>query len=87
MPVNKTFFNAKLFGEAVNEYRLNHSHDCGCDHCPHQNGVRDASKEIGISTATLSRVERGQPPSIENFAKICKWMGASTDAWLGQFDA
>jgi transcriptional regulator with XRE-family HTH domain len=38
-------------------------------------GIRAAAKEIGISHATLSRVERGFLPDLENYAKICKWLG------------
>jgi transcriptional regulator with XRE-family HTH domain len=37
-------------------------------------GVRAAAKEIGISPATLSRVERGYLPDLETFGKICKWL-------------
>jgi transcriptional regulator with XRE-family HTH domain len=38
-------------------------------------GIREAAREIGISHATLSRVERGHLPDLENYQKICKWMG------------
>ncbi len=38
-------------------------------------GIREVSKEIGISHATLSRVERGFLPDLETFGKICKWLG------------
>src|SRR5258708_10388821 len=38
-------------------------------------GIREVAKEIGISHATLSRVERGHLPDLENYQKICKWMG------------
>ena len=37
-------------------------------------GVREVAKEIGISPATLSRVERGYVPDLGTFAKICTWM-------------
>lgn len=37
-------------------------------------GVREVAKEIGISHATLSRVERGFMPDLETFTKICKWL-------------
>jgi len=37
-------------------------------------GVRETAKEIGISSATLSRVERGHHPDLETFKKICKWL-------------
>jgi transcriptional regulator with XRE-family HTH domain len=38
-------------------------------------GIRAAAKEIGISHATLSRVERGFLPDLENYQKICRWLG------------
>ncbi|MCC7169904.1 MAG: helix-turn-helix transcriptional regulator [Planctomycetes bacterium] len=38
-------------------------------------GIREVAKEIGISHATLSRVERGFLPDLETFGKICKWLG------------
>ncbi|MET4388528.1 transcriptional regulator with XRE-family HTH domain [Bradyrhizobium sp. F1.4.3] len=38
-------------------------------------GIRAAAKEIGLSHATLSRVERGFLPDLENYKKICKWLG------------
>ena len=38
-------------------------------------GVREVAREIGISHATLSRVERGHLPDLENYQKICKWLG------------
>jgi transcriptional regulator with XRE-family HTH domain len=42
-------------------------------------GVRAAAKEIGISHATLSRVERGFLPDLENYQKICRWLGEAPD--------
>lgn len=38
-------------------------------------GIRAVAKEIGISHATLSRVERGHLPDLENYQKICRWLG------------
>jgi transcriptional regulator with XRE-family HTH domain len=46
-------------------------------------GVRAAAKEIGISAATLSRVERGFLPDLETFRKICKWLGLDSGEVLG----
>jgi transcriptional regulator with XRE-family HTH domain len=37
-------------------------------------GVRDVAREIGISPATLSRVEAGKLPDLETFRKICFWL-------------
>ena len=38
-------------------------------------GVREVAKEIGISHSTLSRVEQGHLPDLENYERICKWLG------------
>lgn len=46
-------------------------------------GVRAAAKEIGISPATLSRVERGFLPDLETFRKICQWLDINSDEVLG----
>lgn len=46
-------------------------------------GVREAAREIGISPATLSRVERGNVPDIETFGKICNWLGDDPATYLG----
>ena len=45
-----------------------------------ERGVRTAAKEIGISHATYSRVERGFLPDLENYQKICNWLGESVGA-------
>lgn len=37
-------------------------------------GIREVAEEIGISAATLSRVERGKLPDLITFQKICKWL-------------
>lgn len=38
-------------------------------------GIRGAAKEIGISHATLARVEKGFLPDLENYEKILRWLG------------
>ncbi len=38
-------------------------------------GIREVAAEIGVSPATLSRVERGNLPDLETFGKICRWLG------------
>lgn len=43
-------------------------------------GIREVAREIGISHATLSRVERGHLPDLENYQKICRWMGIDISA-------
>ena len=37
-------------------------------------GVRDVAVEIGISPATLSRVEGGKLPDLLTFRKLCAWL-------------
>jgi len=37
-------------------------------------GVREVASEIGISPATLSRVEGGKLPDLLTFQKICAWL-------------
>jgi len=46
-------------------------------------GVRAAAKEIGISPATLSRIENGHVPDLVTFAAICKWLGQEPAKFLG----
>lgn len=46
-------------------------------------GVRAAAKEIGISPATLSRVENGKLPDLNTFKRICDWLGADAGEVLG----
>lgn len=37
--------------------------------------LRDVSAETGVSVNTLSRVERGHLPDLENFRRIQTWLG------------
>ena len=37
-------------------------------------GIREIATEIGVSAATLSRVERGLLPDILTFSKLCSWL-------------
>jgi len=37
-------------------------------------GIRDVAKEIGISAATLVRLEGGRLPDLATFQKICSWL-------------
>lgn len=45
-------------------------------------GLREVSKKIGISPATLSRYENGELPEISNYIKICDWLGACVDEFI-----
>ncbi|MDA4848619.1 helix-turn-helix domain-containing protein [Hoeflea poritis] len=46
-------------------------------------GIRAAAKEIGISPATLSRIENGNVPDLATFAAICQWLGKDPNQFLG----
>jgi transcriptional regulator with XRE-family HTH domain len=46
-------------------------------------GVRAAAEEIGISPATLSRIEKGHMPDLETFAKVCDWLNIDPAEYLG----
>lgn len=46
-------------------------------------GVRETAAEIGISPATLSRVERGYLPDLETFGKVCRWLKIDPGEVLG----
>ena len=48
-----------------------------------RHGVRAAATKIGISPATLSRVENGHLPDLENFRKICRWLKVDPSVVLG----
>jgi len=46
-------------------------------------GIRAAAADVGISQATLSRVENGHMPDLATFAKICKWLDRDPREFLG----
>ena len=48
-----------------------------------EQGIRAAAKEIGISHATLSRVERGFMPDLANYRRICRWLGIEIEEITG----
>lgn len=39
--------------------------------------VRKAAPLIGASPATINRVMRGNPPNVEDYLRICKWLSPS----------
>ena len=45
-------------------------------------GVRHAAKEVGISAATLSRIENGKQPDLGTFEKLCRWLEISPSEFL-----
>jgi len=40
-----------------------------------EEGIREFAKKLGISPATLSRIENGKLPDLETFSKICGKLG------------
>ena len=46
-------------------------------------GIREVATEIGISPATLSRVERGNVPDLDTFGKLCGWLRVDPAEVLG----
>lgn len=50
-------------------------------------GLRATAAEIGVSPATLSRVERGYLPDLANFTKICRWLALDPSEILGLNDS
>jgi transcriptional regulator with XRE-family HTH domain len=46
-------------------------------------GIREVADDIGISYATLSRVENGKLPDLETFSKICRWLQIDPSEILG----
>jgi transcriptional regulator with XRE-family HTH domain len=57
-------------GNEVRKYRRNKS-------------LREAAREIGISPATLMRVESGRVPDVETFGKLCNWLQVDPRSYLG----
>ncbi|HRI88732.1 MAG TPA: helix-turn-helix transcriptional regulator [Candidatus Hydrogenedentes bacterium] len=46
-------------------------------------GIREVATEIGVSAATLSRVETGRLPDLETFRKVCDWLRIDASEVLG----
>lgn len=46
-------------------------------------GIRATARAIGVSPATLSRVENGQLPDLANFTKLCRWLELDPASVLG----
>lgn len=54
----------------------------GCKVKKHRDtrGVREVAKSIGISPATLSRVERGYNSDFVTIHKVCTWLEVGIDS-------
>ena len=46
-------------------------------------GIRATARQIGLSPATLSRVENGRLPDLDNFTRICRWLDVDPAQLLG----
>lgn len=44
--------------------------------------LREAGKEIGISTATISRLENSKEPDVNSYQKACKWLGFAMEKYF-----
>jgi len=45
--------------------------------------LREVATEIGISAATLLRVEGGKIPDVATFGKLCNWLKTDPGSFLG----
>lgn len=45
--------------------------------------LREVAKEIGISPATLLRIENARIPDVQTFGKICHWLEVDPGSFLG----
>jgi transcriptional regulator with XRE-family HTH domain len=45
--------------------------------------LREVAREIGISPATLMRIENGRVPDLGTFGKVCKWLDIDPRPLLG----
>ena len=46
-------------------------------------GLREVAQEIGVSPATLTRIEAGRLPDLLTFRKICTWLQVDPAEILG----
>jgi transcriptional regulator with XRE-family HTH domain len=46
-------------------------------------GIRAAAGEIGVSPATLSRIENGRLPDLDTLRKVCRWLGVDPASYFG----
>jgi len=45
--------------------------------------LRETAQEIGISPATLLRIENGRIPDVATFGKVCRWLDVDPGEFLG----
>lgn len=75
----ETLFKQKLFSKSIRTKMFS-------DMLKQQRriGLREFSKYIGISSATLCRLEKGSIPDIETYLKICKWLVESPNKFYNK---
>lgn len=64
--MQKLSFNSVSFGRRVKSKRV----------IENDYELRDVSKKVGVSIATLSRIENGKLPDVETMLTLCKWIKA-----------
>lgn len=47
-----------------------------------EKSIREVAKEIGLSYATLSRVECKAMPDLVTYIKLCRWLGVPMEKFL-----
>ena len=47
-----------------------------------ESNLRQVSQDVGLSAATLSRVERGAMPDLEFYVKPCRWLGVPLETFV-----
>jgi transcriptional regulator with XRE-family HTH domain len=45
--------------------------------------LRETAADIGISPATLMRIEGGRIPDVATFGKLCQWLEVDPGSFLG----
>lgn len=68
----KLTFDCAAFSKSVKTYRII---ELNAD-------LRTVSKKLGISAATLSRIENQGMPDLITYAKICKWLGVGMNKFI-----
>lgn len=44
--------------------------------------IREAAKDIGVSPASLSRLENGNTPDVYTMAKVCFWLNRPIENYI-----
>lgn len=70
----KKAFDSKAFSDAVKEKMFT-----TMANEKRRIGVREFAEQIGVSSATLSRITNDNVPDIETFFTLCRWMSRSTN--------